>query len=256
MKSIITFFTICIALLLTSGCLNKGQHEQVTGEDSDTYTVADTGFTGIKQYYSKNLLSAEATYKNGVRQGLMKTYTQDGKLNQTFWYENNLREDTAVWYYENGRPFRKTPFKNDTMNGTQIQYYRNGMVRARLKFEKGLRIPYLEEFSSDGKKITAYPELVVRTRDDYQKNGTYTIYLGLNQSGVKANYYRGDYINGLFNPKKLTRINSSETTGVITLNRTGQKGTGYVHVIAEISTRLGNRYLVDKRIDLPYNDLK
>jgi antitoxin component YwqK of YwqJK toxin-antitoxin module len=256
MKHLIAYLTICTALVLTTGCLNKGRHANENGEEPDTSTVADTGFTGIKQFYSRSHLTYEATYKNGVRQGLMKTYNIDGKLYQTFWYENNLREDTAVWYYPDGRPFRKTPFKNDTMNGTQIQYYRTGKVRAKLKFEKGLRIPYLEEFSSDGKKINSYPELVVKTRDDYRKDGTYSIFLELNKSGVKANYYKGQYINGLFDPKKLTKINSSDTKGFIKLKKTANQESDHVNVIVEIFTPLGNKYLVDKRIALPYNDLK
>ncbi|HOU96710.1 MAG TPA: hypothetical protein PLN06_08835, partial [Bacteroidales bacterium] len=170
--------------------------------------------------------------------------------------ENGLREDTAVWYYEDGKVFRKTPYRRDTIHGTQIQYYKSGRVKAKLEFEKGLRKPYLEEFNSDGTPIKDYPEVVIETIDNYKTNGTYTIKLSLNKKDVKVNFYRGGYVNGLFDPQKVTKINDSEYTGIIRLKKTGTQQPDYVEIIAEISTPMGNKLLVNKKINLPYNDLK
>ena len=118
-----------------------------------------------------------------------------------------------------------------------------------------MRTPFLEEYNDKGQKITSYPELVVRTQDDYNTNGTYKIYLELDQKGIKSNYYRGDLQDNLFNPKNCIKINDTETTGFLQLKKTGENGPGYVGVIAEILTTLGNREIVYKRIQLPYNDL-
>lgn len=255
MKNIILILNTALVFTSLNGCLNKGSSQNENNQ-TDTSTVADTGYTGIKQYYSKSTLSYEVTFKNGVRQGLMKTYYADGKLRQTFWYENGVREDTAVWYYEDGKVFRKTAFRRDSMNGLQIQYYKSGKVRAKLEFVDGLRKPYLEEFTSDGKKVTDYPELIVKTKDDYNTNGTYTISLSLSKPNVKAAYYRGDYIDGLFAPKKLVKVNTTDNTGSIKLSKSGTPGQSYVGIIAEINTPLGNKLLVYKRVDLPYKDLK
>ncbi|MGQ9620467.1 MAG: toxin-antitoxin system YwqK family antitoxin [Bacteroidales bacterium] len=256
MKKAIILFLALMPVFYFSRCLKKGQQkgkEEITKESP----VPDTGYTGIKQYYSGNFLSYEVEFKNGVRNGLMKTYYYpSGKLYQTFWYRNGLREDTAAWYYEDGKVFRKTPFRRDTIHGVQVQYYKSGRVRAKLEFEKGLRKPYLEEFTSDGKKITDYPEVVIKTTDDYTKNGTYKIYLSLNKKDVKAAFYKGGYVNGLFDPKNVTKINDTDYTGFLQLKKSGSPGENYVEVIAEISTPLGNKLLVNKKIDLPYNDLR
>jgi antitoxin component YwqK of YwqJK toxin-antitoxin module len=168
MKSSLSIFVIIMIFSLTSGCFNsgKGKAEKI---QADTSTVADTGFTGITQYRSGNFISYEVTFKNGVKNGLMKTFYPSGKVRTTFWYENGLMEDTAVWYWEDGKVFRKTPFKNDSINGVQIQYWSSGKVKARLEYINGLRKPYIEEFTSDGKKITGYPELVVTTKDEYNR---------------------------------------------------------------------------------------
>jgi len=255
MKKTILLFLGFIPVLYFSGCTDKGQKKSKE-ETVEEVSVPDTGYTGIKQYYSGKFLSQEIEFKNGVRHGLMKTfYYPSGKLYQTIQYRNGLKEDTAIWYYEDGKVFRKTPFRRDSMNGVQIQYYRSGRVKAKLEFENGLRKPYLEEFTNDGKKITDYPEVVIKTKDEYKQNGTYKIYLSLNKKNIKVNFYRGGYVNGLFDPKKVAKVNDTDYTGFIQLKKTGTPGQNYVEIIAEISTPLLNKLLVNKKIELPYNDL-
>lgn len=258
MKTNIILLFIFLLILPNWGCQNKTKRNTASQLENplDTSTVADTGFTGIRRYFSKGTLVKEVTLKNGVRQGLMKTYFPGGQLNQTFWYENGSRQDTARSYYIDGKLFRSTPFKDDSAYGIQTQYYKSGAVMAKLNFVNGLRTPYLEEFESNGKKITGYPDLVIITKDEYAQNGVFKISVELTKKDTKANFYRGEYINGLFNPNKCTKINNSETTGYIALRKSANQGNNFVGVIAAILTPGGNRYLVYKKIDLPYNDLK
>lgn len=256
MKYISIFIiTFCI-ILATQGCLSKGGKKQAVINPVDTQTVADTGFTGIRQYYSNRTLSYEVTFKNGIRQGLMKSFYPGGKVRQTFWYEKGLKEDTAVWFYEEGEVFRRTPFKRDSMNGIQIQYYKSGAVRAKMNFVNGLRTPYFEEFTSEGKKITDYPAVIVRTRDDYKTNGTYNIYLELDKKNVKVNFYYGELTDSLFIPKSLKSLNTSDYTGLLQLRKSSLPGKGSSEIISEITTALGNKLIVYNKVTLPYNDLK
>jgi antitoxin component YwqK of YwqJK toxin-antitoxin module len=187
----------------------------------------------------------------------MKTYYADGILRQTFWYEKGIRQDTARWYFEDGiTVYRTTPFKDDSAHGIQTQYYKSGRVKAKLNFVNGIRTPYLEEFTSDGKKITVYPDVVVKTKDEYNQNGTFKIYLELTDKNAKVNFYRGEFTDGLFYPKKYKKINSTETTGYLELRKSATPGDNYVGIIAEILTSIGNRNLVYKKIDLPNNNLR
>jgi hypothetical protein len=268
MKKSIFFLSVILLLAGTTGCHNKGQKKVEDKSPVDTSTVADTGYTGIKQYLSGRFVSYEATFKNGVKQGLMRTFYPSGKVRTSFWYENGMREDTAIWYYEDGTTiFRKTPFKRDSMNGVQIQYYKSGAVRTKMEFVDGLRKPYIEEFTSDGSKITDYPDMVVKTKDEYKLNGTYKINLELNKPDVKVTFYRGEYIDGLFAPKKYSVLNIkgtgtdgkvklSDYSGFLQLKKSATGGESSVGIIAEISTKLGNKFLVYRKIELPYNDLK
>ena len=74
MKTNTFFYIFIILLILYSGCQNRSNKNASSKNENlpDTSTVADTGFTGIKQLYSHKLLAREFTYKNGVKQGLMK----------------------------------------------------------------------------------------------------------------------------------------------------------------------------------------
>jgi antitoxin component YwqK of YwqJK toxin-antitoxin module len=256
MKKGILLLASIVLILTQLSCGNKGGKKQSDVVQADTQTVADTGYTGIKQYFSKSTLSYEATFRNGVREGLMRSFYPNKKVRQTFWYEKGLKEDTAVWFYEEGNIFRKTPFKRDSMNGTQIQYYKSGVVRAKMNFVNGLRTPWIEEFTNDGKKITDYPAVVIRTEDDYQKNGTFSIYVELNKKNVKVNFYYGEFTDGLFAPKLLKKINITDFSGLLQLRKGNAPAQGWAGIISEISTSLGNKLIVYNKVQLPYTDLR
>jgi len=123
-------------------CTSKGPVKKESQPITDSISVHDTGYTGIKQYMSGKTLVKEVTFKNGVREGLMKSFYQTGEVRQTFWYDKGLREDSSLWYYQEGQKFRATPYKRDTIDGIQKQFYRNGRLRAKLGYSKGLRTTF------------------------------------------------------------------------------------------------------------------
>jgi hypothetical protein len=244
-----------ITLLIISACGSKTNSRKSSPEGNDTVTVADTGFTGIKKYMIGTRVAREVTFKNGTKQGLMKTFYQSGKVRQTFWYENNLRQDSSRWYFEEGQLFRTTPFKNDTIDGIQKQYYRTGGLKAEIGYSKGLRTPYLKEYTKEGKVVGGYPEVVINSRDDYKLKGVYKVILGLSDKSTQVRFYRGDLSGGVFDTAHCEKINTVKGIGSLELKKTGSSKYGFVGVIAEILTNFGNNYLVYKKIELPYNDL-
>ena len=254
MKTISTSLAVILMIILAA-CSGKGTSKQNTAAEADTVMVPDTGFTGIKQYMSGNLLVKEVTFKNGVRQGLTKTYYVSGELYQTFWYENGLREDTGRYFFKEGQLFRETPYKHDTIDGIQVQYYRGGQLRARIGFSEGKRTPYLEEFSSDGNLFKAYPEIILSVTDEYKSKGIYRIGLELSDKNTKVDFYRGEFINNRYDTAFLKPVNLVSGKARLDLRKTNKTGQNYVGIIASMLTPLGNRNLVYRRIDLPYNDL-
>lgn len=254
MKTYLTSFIAGIMIIALAGCKGGGSGKKAIAEN-DTVTVPDTGYTGIKQYMSGNHIIKEITFRNGVREGLMKTFYPGGQVYQTFWYENGLREDSGRYYFPEGQLFRTTPYKHDTVDGIQIQYYRTGKLRAKIGYSKGLRTPFLEEYTSDGKLFRGYPEIVFTVNDEYNSKGLYRIFLELSDKSTKVKFYRGEFTNNRFDTTLLKPLNTVNGKARIDLRKTGTAGKNYVGVIGEILTPFGNRYLAYKKIDLPYNDL-
>jgi hypothetical protein len=253
------FFKSILVVLLVSffaGCNGKktGQGTQVESA-ADTVTVADTGFTGIKQYMSGTTLVKEVTFRNGVRQGVMKSFYQTGEVRQTFWYENGMREDSSVWFYQEGQPFRTTPYKNDTIDGIQKQYYREGPIKAKIGYSKGLRTTFFEEYTKAGKLVKGYPDLEITVTDEYKAKSVYSIALRLSDKSVNVKFFRGDMSDGRFDTAHVKPINTLKGVGNLSLKKTSSAKSSKVGVIADILTNFGNHYLVYKEIELPYTDL-
>jgi hypothetical protein len=244
--------------LFISGCNGKGGSRKDSRTVVDKPAVPDTGFTGIKQFYdyTGRYLVREVTFENSIRQGLTKTFYQSGLLYQTFWYENNLREDSAKWYYEQGQVYRSTPYKHDTIDGIQKQFFRDGKVRAKIGFRKGLRTTLFQEFDKNGRVVGGYPEIVINIRDEYTTRGIYHIGLELSDKSPKVRFWRGEFTDGRFDTLKCTRIKTVNGKGVLDLKKSGTSQSDFVGIITEILTPYANRNIVEKKIPLPYKDLK
>jgi hypothetical protein len=256
MRSFRWFLLFVFALFVSGACTGRRNVKEDLTAAADTIVVPDTGFTGIKMGMSGKYVVNEITYKNGVRNGLMKTFYQSGKLRQTFWFVNGVRQDSAKWYYEEGQVFRSTPYKNDTIDGIQKQYYRTGKLKARLSYFKGLRTPKLEEFTTEGKLVSGYPDLVIVKTDEYKTKGIFRITLSLSDKSTKVKFYRGDLSEGVFDTTRCEKIKTINGTANIFLKKTAKANSESVGVIASIITNFGNSNLVYKKIDLPYKDLK
>ncbi|HLN21429.1 MAG TPA: hypothetical protein VK213_10095 [Bacteroidales bacterium] len=254
MKLHYIIFTVIITFF--AGCSGSPGSKTDVSTPVDTVVVPDTGFTGIKQFMSGQYKVSEVTFKNGVRQGLTKTFYRSGKLQRTFWYESGLRQDSSCWFYEEGQLFRTTPFINDTINGIQKQFYRTGELKAELGYSGGLRTLYFKEYSRDGKLISNYPELLIKTEDKYNINGTYNITLSLSDLNNDVKFYRGDIVNGVYDTTKVEKIRKSGNTGLLGLRKKPAVNNDSVGIIAEILTNFGNRLIVYKKLELPYKDLK
>ncbi|HLN54928.1 MAG TPA: hypothetical protein VK207_02985 [Bacteroidales bacterium] len=247
---------LVIVALFVAACGNKTGSTGESLSQPDTISVPDTGFTGIKQFTSGQYVVSQVTFKNSIREGLTKTFYPSGRLQRTFWYENGLRQDSSCWYYEEGQLFRTTPFINDTIDGVQKQYYRTGQLKAKMGYKKGFRTDFFQEFTREGQLVRDYPELIVKTQDNYAKNGSYRITLELSDKKTHVTFRKGEFINGAYDTTMMKKINTVQNTGYLDLKKTGKQKQQYVGVVAEILTNFGNRLLVYRKIDLPYSDLE
>lgn len=244
------------SIFIVSGCGGQKVPDKNVTALADTTSMPDTGYTGIKQYFYEDRLIKEVSLVNGVRNGPMKSFYSGGQIRQSFLYKDGLREDTARWFYVEGQVFRTTPYRRDTIHGIQQQYFKSGRIKARLGYEKGFRNFFFEEFSSRGSLIKEYPRLVIDVRDDYSTNGTYKIMLSLSDSTQKVKYFRGDFSGGVFDTLKAEPVNTIDGYGYLTLRKASGSTNADLEILAEILTGYGNNYLLVKKIELPYVDLR
>jgi len=259
MKILIGSSLLVLALVFLSNCNGKNpakKDQQAAVAAVDTITVPDTGYTGIKQYMGGKYLIKEVTFKNGVKEGLMKSFYMTGEVRHNFWYHNGLREDSSIWFYQEGQKFRVTPFIRDTIDGIQRQYYRTGQLKAKMGFTKGLRNLFFKEFTKEGQLVSGYPSMAVSVTDNYKKKGVYTITLQLSDKSPNVRFWRGDLSNGLFDTAHCDKIKTIKGISILNLKKSGSPKPATVGIIAEILTNFGNNLLEYKKIDLPYNDLK
>lgn len=241
-----------VAMMILVSCTGRSNSQQDIQEADTAALATDT----IKRFMSNNRLVSEVTFRDGKRHGLTKTFYPSGRLQRTYWYDKGLRQDSSCWYYEEGQLFRTTPFRNDTVEGIQKQYYRTGQIKAKMGYTRGYRNTLFQEFTREGKLVTGYPDIVVRAEDSYNRTGVYRVVLELTDKTTDVKFFRGEFTDGVYDTTKVKKIRMKDNTGYLDLKKTGSPKKQYVGVIGEVLTGYGNRALVYKKIDLPYNDLE
>jgi len=219
--------------------------------------IADTGYTGTKNYYKSKYKVKDSEFKNGIREGMTRTYYKGGVIEQEIMYSNNVKNGESRWYYPDGKLFRKTPYENDTINGAQIQYYKDGRIKARINYLNGRRVPQIEEYTKSGALVTGYPDVTYRVQDEYGETGLYKIFIEMSDLSENVKYYRGDFQDGLVDITSCKQLLQTATTGYLDLRKTeGYTAGDSVTVIAAYLTSQGNRIYYRIAIPIPYKDLK
>ncbi len=248
----LTVLTSIIVMIVAVSC---GGGTGEAGGKKKAGHVPDTGYTGVRSYIKDNIKLREVEFRNGVRQGMTRTFYKGGVLEQEIPYTDGKKNGEATWYYPDSKLFRVTPYLNDTIHGTQIQYYKSGRVKAKISFVEGKRLPGIEEYMMSGDKVTSYPEIKYRTNDRYNERGLFKYFIEMSDLAENVKYYRGDLVDGLVDMDSLTPMLQTATTGYLDLQKTPDHKADSIVVIASYLTQFGNRLFYRLSLPLPYKDL-
>jgi hypothetical protein len=247
-------FLMTLTLLITVSC-GSGTGDSGAAKNK-TKHESDTGYTGVKSYFTKdNVKVKEIEFRNGIRNGLTRTYYAGGVLEQEIKYVDGKKNGEAKWFYPDSKLFRITPYVNDTIDGPQIQYYKSGRIKAKLDYKEGKRLPGLEEYTINGEKVTDYPTVRYKIDDQYKEKGICIIFIDMSDLSENVKFYRGDYVNGLVDLTVLTPLKQNATSGYLSLKKTPGVTADSVTVISAYLTPYGNRLYYRTPIPLPYKDL-
>lgn len=248
-------FVVCSILLVSC----KHGNDPNNGEQTESY--ADGTIKSI------------CTLKNGLREGIVRNFSQNGKLYSTAEYKNDLREGWLINYNEeNGKPVVKFFFKRDTQNGPAFHYYDQGQLfresnyvkgrvdgviktfwpsgklKAETVFKMGKPGIGLIEYEKDGKTIIKQPIILVKEINQVNK---IILKISISDGTNDAQVYVDDVDleEGKFF-KPYTRSLQNED-GVASMEyHKGSSLKKRVHIVAKIKTKYGNTLILQKDYNL------
>jgi len=165
-------------LLVLKEFLEDGITSNLKMYDISGYKIAEGLYVKDKRegtwyYYGADSLKiGEEIYKNGVKNGLEKTfYRGTGKLYQQVMFVNGKKEGIYKQYFESGVLKRDATYKNDTLEGKVMYYHPNTKKLMEGTYVKGLRNGEFNYYDESGKLIeTLHYRMGKLREDDYKRH--------------------------------------------------------------------------------------
>lgn len=207
----------------------------------------------VRGYTESGKLRVEVAYKGGKRNGLARNYYENGKVSLEINYVNDKREGLASWFYKSGKLYQTTEYKNNQKHGLQKKHEENGDRISEARFEQDKPCTGLKEFLSDGKIKKKYPRIRITPIDRLKEQGLYVLAITLTDRNNSVKYFRG----------KLTPTGCLSNRIVpIEFNRVLRRGEikyflppgGFimeeVNIIAVVKTALRNTYVLQRSYNI------
>ena len=189
----------------------------------------------VHTYNEDGSLSASINYKNNLRHGLALDYYKDGKLRAEIDYVNGLKQGLAKWYYKNGKIFRSTAYIADQREGFQKKYYEEGALMSVAEFHENEPGIGLKEYNKSGQERKSKAAFVFGEKTPLD-NGAVKIEVRLNNKVKEVNIFQGSLKDSKFMHQGLVEINKTANMGYAII----PKGETEVSVVAKYKTRYKN----------------
>lgn len=156
---------------------------------SDSLLVSRCGSEYFELYIDKankrlismdkgKLNEKQSYYKDGIKNGIVRTYHSDNQIEKIENYKDNKREGQWKEYYSDGQLEKEYEYKNDKLDGQYRYYHTNGDI-----IEEGLY--------KDDKKEGIWKKNYLPSFEEYYTNGVLikTVYEG--ENGKEEIYENG-----------------------------------------------------------------
>lgn len=241
MKAFVCLFT----LLLLSSC---DKIESFIGGFS---TDEPKNKNIVKSYYDNGKLKSYYMVNDlKQRHGVAKSFSKKGVVTKTFEYVNGEKVK-AMTHYDNGNPLLEINYKNSVKDGLVSRYYESGQVASQLEYKENFAGMGLKEYSKTGELKTYYPELIIRSIDNIDRNGKYIIEVYFDKNPGRGTYYLGELNEGKYLGYTLQKLERTNYRGRIILRPPpGSVIIEKLNFVGEYKTPLGNKYIVQKPFNL------
>ncbi len=207
----------------------------------------------VRSYFKDGKLKSEISVKHGLHDGLSKSYYANGKISLELFYQAGKRHGMSRRYYESGGLYQVTEYKDDKIDGSRKKYTKQGKLMSEESFVNNLPCNFLKEYLDDGSLRKGYPTIIIFPVDRLKHDGTYILKLSLSNHGKRVKYYKGllapsgcmtEYTEPLFTDSKtgIGQVRYYLVPGGFQMEE--------LHIIAEITTLMGNTYLAQRSFNV------
>jgi len=165
------------------------------------------------EYYDDGTLKAEYTLQNGILNGAITTYHENGEKSKSGYFKNNKKEGLFKEYDESGKISMEYLMSNDVLSGPYKIYYETGKLSETGTFKNDKKHGLIIDYNEFGEKNAEY-NMLEGMKDGIHKtfeNGKLKIqenYTSDVNNGPYAEYYypeendsiviinKGEFLNG------------------------------------------------------------
>jgi antitoxin component YwqK of YwqJK toxin-antitoxin module len=165
--------------------LDFNQQGQMVGEK---YYIDDLLEGTAKTYFWGTQVASSINYKHGKLDGKKQVFYENsnGKLQEESFYKDGVKDGTSKWYSNNGDPIAEYVYVNGNLTGVQKMYFPGKKLQSEQNYVNNLESgPYKEYFESGKLKIES-------NFANGKQEGKYTEY---DENGSKVR--EGNFASGL-----------------------------------------------------------
>ena len=123
--------------------------------------ISSDGYIPDGVYYEYgeggNIIS-ERMIKNGVENGPLIEFYEDGRIKARIDYHNGKAHGKAIFYTMDSKPMLEQTYSNGVLDGFSIEYDIEGNVKAKVLYSNGKLVDSIVKVEKDVKEETKQPE--------------------------------------------------------------------------------------------------
>jgi hypothetical protein len=226
------FSLFLLYLLGMVSCFHAQEREAESTENPEAEIVVKRRDDGTRS-------SVNQVDEEGRVHGVRVTYYPDGKsIYSKNTYNHGKKEGPSIRYYHNGQVFEHNNFKDGKKQGPDLKYYKDGSLLSECVFEKGIVLPGLKEYDTDGTLIISYPEIHFREIDLLASRSRLDLEIYCPDKNRGIRYFLLDRGQG---ESGRTYLISEKSSAIMQFYvKPGEILDRQIELIAEIPTDLGN----------------
>jgi antitoxin component YwqK of YwqJK toxin-antitoxin module len=138
-------------------------HDPAFSVQKETLFYQGKKFTGLQtEHFGNGAIYRETEYKNGIKDGIEKKYTLQGKVRSAWLFKNGVKDGEQNGWFEDGAKMFTYHYVNGLLEGEQTEWHENGVIFRQQNFLHGVESSRKILFSG-GEIFTNYAKRDGRT---------------------------------------------------------------------------------------------